>query len=71
MKKMKKPLCNSPFYAMKFGHRITYVVCGTFLGPFNILFTKLLEAHTKLLETHTRLFCNSNSTQFHCDSDKI
>ena len=67
MEKMEKPLSNSPFspfYAMNFDHRMTYVAACLSLGTLTCLFshtrllkahTKLLEAHTRLLETHTRL----------------
>ena len=73
MEKMEKPLGNSPFspfYAMNFDHRMTYV--AAYLGTLTCLFshtrllkahTKLLEAHTRLLETHTRLLeAKINST---------
>ena len=73
MEKMEKPLSNSPFspfYAMNFDHRMTYV--AAYLGTLTCLFshtrllkahTKLLEAHTRLLETHTRLLeAEINST---------
>ena len=73
MEKMEKPLSNSPFspfYAMNFYHRMTYVAAC--LGTLTCLFshtrllkahTKLLEAHTRLLETHTRLLeAKINST---------
>ena len=75
----------TPIYAKNFDHRITYV--AAYLDTLTCLLlhnrllkahTKLLEAHTSLLETHTRLLeakirlvCNSNSTQFHSDSDTI
>ena len=77
MEKMEKPLSNSPFspfYAMNFDHRITYV--AAYLDTLTCLFshnrllkahTKLLEAHTRLLETHTRLLeakINSTILQF-------
>ena len=73
MEKIEKPLSNSPFspfYAMNFDHRMTYV--AAYLGTLTCLFshtrllkahTKLLEAHTRLLETHTRLLeAEINST---------
>ena len=73
MEKMEKPLSNSPFspfYAMNFDHRMTYV--AAYLGTLTCLFlhtrllkahTKLLEARTRLLETHTRLLeAEINST---------
>ena len=80
---MEKPLDISPFYAMNFDHRITYVAAylDTLTCPFSHTMllkphTKLLEARTRLIETHTRLLeakinstCNSNSTQFHSESD--
>ena len=75
MEKMEKPLGNSPFspfYAMSFDHRMTYVAAYLYLGTLTCLFshtrllkahTKLLEAHTRLLETHTRLLeAEINST---------
>ena len=54
MEKVKKPWSKLTFYAMDFGHRITYVTpkLGIFicLCPHN----RLLKAHTKLLEPHNR-----------------
>ena len=66
MEKMEKPLSNSPFspfYAMNFDHRITYV--AAYLDTLTCLFShnRLLKAHTKLLEAHTRLLeAKINST---------
>ena len=70
-------LDNSPFYAMHFDHGITYA--AAYLETLTCLFshTRLLKAHTKLLAAQTRLprsilllFCsNSNSSQFHSNSD--
>ena len=63
MEKMEKPLSNSPFYAMNFDHRMTYV--AAYLETLTCLFshTRLLKAHTKLLEAHTRLLETHTTTR--------
>ena len=55
MEKMEKPLSKFKFYAMDFGHQITYVTPKLDILTCLFTHTRLLKAHIKLLAAHTRL----------------